>query len=408
LHDDQPPHRANDARTTLVDWLLGAGGDTPADVRAGMLHTLHENDHVALLCTVWTLTGAVALWWLAGNAWGGVCVAAELLLFPMRVRGSRAMAAPHDAGQPVRLARVLLTWVALLGALTALCMAQSDLRVLLIGTLLGCGFSGYVSSRWAAFPRLGVAGIAMLNVGMGIGLALSPLPPVAAMALVIPAGAAAFTVLLKLNHDVIRGALNAQAENRRLSMHDPLTGLPNRLMLRERLGGWCRDLDRPRPAGFAVLCLDLDGFKAVNDRYGHGDGDWLLRLVAERLAGTLRQGDTVCRTGGDEFVVLLAGAGLDGAVACAERILKTVGQPFVLDRAASACIGVSVGIALAPGHGATPDALLRAADDALYAVKRGGKSHWVVHGGQDAATDGDAAPGNSPGLDTPVPELLRH
>ncbi len=156
-----------------------------------------------------------------------------------------------------------------------------------------------------------------------------------------------------------------------LAHHDALTGLPNRTLFRERAEQAAAELGRGR--GFAVLCLDLDGFKTVNDTLGHAVGDQLLRAVAERLIACARSADTVARLGGDEFAVVQAGANDPGdAELLAGRVLEALGQPFELD-GHRVVVGASVGIALAPRDGAQSDRLLRCADTALYRAKAAGR-----------------------------------
>jgi diguanylate cyclase (GGDEF)-like protein len=124
---------------------------------------------------------------------------------------------------------------------------------------------------------------------------------------------------------------------------------------------------------YAVLALDLDGFKHVNDPYGHATGDELLRCAAGRLRNVLSSGDMAARLGGDEFAVLLtAGSGGEMAVSPAELIIREVSEPYQF-APKSIIINVSVGIAIAPGDG---DALMRAADDASYEAKRSGKGQY--------------------------------
>ncbi|MDP9828709.1 diguanylate cyclase domain-containing protein [Kineosporia succinea] len=159
--------------------------------------------------------------------------------------------------------------------------------------------------------------------------------------------------------------------------HDPLTGLPNRQVLNRRLGDALG-----APGTVAVLYVDLDGFKAVNDRLGHAAGDDLLVQVAERIAGCVRGSDVVARLGGDEFAVLLPRVGyLETARAIGERIVHTLAEPFTVE--GSSCrIGASIGIALS-GPQDTPDAvphLLNAADEAMYEAKRAGRGRVEVSG----------------------------
>jgi diguanylate cyclase (GGDEF)-like protein len=157
-----------------------------------------------------------------------------------------------------------------------------------------------------------------------------------------------------------------------MARHDSLTGLPNRVLLRERIE---EALARVSATGetLAVLCLDLDQFKAVNDTLGHPVGDVLLEAVAERIEIHLSEGDTVARLGGDEFAILQVGQlQPHGAKALAQRLVQCMPEPFFLD-GHKLNIGVSVGIALAPCDGLNVDSLLKCADLALYRAKAEGR-----------------------------------
>ncbi|MGH2896986.1 MAG: putative bifunctional diguanylate cyclase/phosphodiesterase, partial [Solirubrobacteraceae bacterium] len=160
--------------------------------------------------------------------------------------------------------------------------------------------------------------------------------------------------------------------------HDFLTGLPNRILLLEAVRSACEAVAScGRP--FALFLLDLDGFKAVNDRLGHAAGDELLRAVARRLAGSVREGDLLARLGGDEFTVLLADATVDTAAALAQRIIARLSAPFSVD-GVEAIVGASIGIALAPSAGEHADELLRHADMALYSAKAPGRGRYRFFG----------------------------
>ncbi|GAB6841242.1 diguanylate cyclase (GGDEF)-like protein [Methylorubrum rhodinum] len=163
----------------------------------------------------------------------------------------------------------------------------------------------------------------------------------------------------------------AEARIAHMARHDALTDLPNRLLLRERIEG-AITLAR-RDTGFAVLCLDLDNFKQVNDTLGHAVGDELLRAVAHRLRACLREVDTVARLGGDEFAVIQAGVESPAdAGTLARRIRDVVSAPYALTHH-SITVGVSIGIALAPSDGLEPDRLMQCADVALYRAKADGR-----------------------------------
>lgn len=161
----------------------------------------------------------------------------------------------------------------------------------------------------------------------------------------------------------------------RLAHHDPLTGLANRTAFHDRLHH-ALTLARRRPHQLAVLYIHLDGFKAVNDTLGHEKGDELLQVVARRIVHTVRDCDTVARLGGDEFVVLLEDCKLRPEEP-AERIIEALARPVSLGGDAVA-ISASVGVAVFPGHGREPDALLRAADAAMYRAKHAGKSRFSI------------------------------
>ncbi|WP_313166721.1 putative bifunctional diguanylate cyclase/phosphodiesterase [Massilia oculi] len=159
------------------------------------------------------------------------------------------------------------------------------------------------------------------------------------------------------------------------SFHDSLTGLPNRLLLLDRLGQATAQRERQR-AQVAVLFLDLDHFKEVNDTLGHAAGDRLLQVVAERLVASVREGDTVARVGGDEFVVMLVELHqLADAALVAEKIISAVSETCQIE-GSELHITPSIGMAIFPGDGGDPDTLLRNADIAMYHAKRDGGAHY--------------------------------
>ncbi|CDH46650.1 putative Diguanylate cyclase [Candidatus Contendobacter odensis Run_B_J11] len=161
-----------------------------------------------------------------------------------------------------------------------------------------------------------------------------------------------------------------------MAQHDVLTGLPNRNLLQDRYRQTLHRAERERQR-FAVLMLDLDGFKVVNDVLGHHRGDLLLQQVAERLLQCVRKTDTVCRQGGDEFVLLLGELGRwEDAARVAETVLKTINQPFALEQDEVAQVGVSIGIGCYPDDGTTLDALLKNADIAMYRAKAKGRNRY--------------------------------
>jgi len=173
---------------------------------------------------------------------------------------------------------------------------------------------------------------------------------------------------------LIRAGIHAEQTIRQLSLHDPLTGLANRRFLLENERHLIAGAKRSR-AQMAVLAVDLDAFKAVNDQYGHAAGDAVLVKSAERMKLLLREADVIARFGGDEFVIVLGQVDdAEAAREVARRVVESLRQPIPLAEGGTARIGASVGIAMCCDDGETLGDLLKKADAALYAAKREGKN----------------------------------
>lgn len=170
----------------------------------------------------------------------------------------------------------------------------------------------------------------------------------------------------------------------RMTYHDALTGLPNRRLLEDRL-------QMALPAAIragqrtALLFIDLDKFKPVNDQYGHAAGDWLLKQAALRMRHVLRAGDTVARMGGDEFVVLLpALPNAADAITAAEKLRLALERPFIHDSHGPIRISSSIGVALSPDHAREAGELLRFGDEAMYEAKKSGRNRVSLFSDQTA------------------------
>jgi diguanylate cyclase (GGDEF)-like protein len=171
-------------------------------------------------------------------------------------------------------------------------------------------------------------------------------------------------------HDDITGRLGAEARISYMAHHDALTDLPNRVLFHERLDD---ALKHTREEKIAVLCLDVDRFKGVNDALGHPIGDLLLSAVADRLRHCVRDSDTVARLGGDEFAIVQIGASQPtDATNLATRLIEAIGAPYELD-GHQVVVGMSIGIAIPPDDGTDPHQLLKNADMALYRAKADGR-----------------------------------
>jgi diguanylate cyclase (GGDEF)-like protein/PAS domain S-box-containing protein len=174
-------------------------------------------------------------------------------------------------------------------------------------------------------------------------------------------------------NELKRTELNLQ----HLATHDPLTGLPNRYLMTDRLSQTLGHAERTGTT-FAVLFVDVDNFKAINDARGHEFGDLVLQEVARTITSTVRASDTVARIGGDEFVIVLETLGrASDASVVADKILRSVARPFTLKRHKVATT-VSIGISVYPDNGSDAEVLLRSADYAMYLAKGQGKNRWTV------------------------------
>ena len=188
-------------------------------------------------------------------------------------------------------------------------------------------------------------------------------------------------------HEDITERLQAEAKISHMARHDVLTDLPNRMLFHD-----CLDdaLKHARDEKLAVLCLDIDHFKSVNDTLGHPIGDMLLKAVAGRLRNCVRDSDTVARVGGDEFAVVQAGASQPtDATTLATRLIETISAPYKLD-GHHVVVGLSIGIAIPPIDGNDPNQLLKAADMALYRAKSDGRGVFRFFEAGDGCADAGA------------------
>ncbi len=171
---------------------------------------------------------------------------------------------------------------------------------------------------------------------------------------------------------------NANQHLQFLATHDNLTGLPNRFLFFDRLDQAIRKSRRQKNR-FALLFIDIDDFKKVNDTYGHVTGDEVLQNVAKFLELTVRDSDTVARLAGDEFTVILDNVqSNDNVEAIVQKIVGAVSQPIKTEQA-EIVITVSIGVSLYPDHGEDTETLLRKADAAMYRIKDGDKNGYLLH-----------------------------
>ena len=251
--------------------------------------------------------------------------------------------------------------------------------------ILVCIIAGMIcggSLALSTLPRAVIAFATPIVGGSFIGLLLGAKQPIDYFIAPLLTTYSAAIILAGLSQgQQFAARVVAQAHAEALARHDPLTGLPNRVAFESALDTACQRLDKYGER-FALLYIDLDDFKVVNDRYGHQAGDQLLKQMAGRLSVCLREVDMLARLGGDEFVMIARGLSSSAdAATLADRLAEAFDGAFTLEGGNLEC-RASVGVALAPTDGATPNALINRADAALYAAKRerNGAFHLFAHG----------------------------
>ena len=305
-------------------------------------------------------------------ATGGVAVLARLCT--LLLYRAQARSGDLDASGAARLERIFaipyLAFAFAFGAFSARAMQVADTQshILVVGLVFGyaAGVAAGIFHRpWIALPSI-VLGVVPISV---VAL-LKPEPTYIGVGLLLLLFLAGGIQTMMRNHRAATAEITARRVFTKLARADALTGLENRLSLREAFENAV--LRVGRDGTLVVHCLDLDRFKAVNDTYGHPVGDELLRAVASRLRRLLRSGDVAARVGGDEFILLQASAQHPGeADLLARRIARTIAEPYSI-HGHQLSIATSVGYAIAPQHGRDLDELIACADEALIRVKREG------------------------------------
>jgi diguanylate cyclase (GGDEF)-like protein len=380
----------SEPRSPFFKWLVSSAQNLSADNRQILLANLFTRTASIVFASICEISVCATAYYLYPTAlyaaWG--CAVVALLIARLTLiwlsdrRSARNLPTPTSA---FLLASLL--WAVVFGIGTFLCNTSGDQTLFLLGNVCAVGVIGGLAGRNAGTPRLVLLQISFILGLLACGAALSPGSGKLVLLFQAPFCAAGFfTVALRSNRDIV-ALLLARESSHRLAHHDSLTGLPNRarineLLLERTAAGSLREDYR-----FAVLLIDLDGFKAINDSLGHAAGDQILQEAAIRLREVLTAGGLVGRQAGDEFVAITDGTASTRDVdLLADRIVKTLARPFALTEAL-VHIGASVGVSLYPEHASTGPQLLICADRALYAVKRSGKSAFAIFDAVRHASD---------------------
>ena len=374
----------------IIRWLVSGPKPQPnAIFRRLILHSQTKSRTLVLAVvatTIMTIIAALQTRATWAYAWVGIEIAFGVarylaLLNMLKEQSSGRL----TSGYTMYLG---LAWAVSFSTGCTLCVMTGEWPLVLLPGMVVAGLAGGISSRNAGTPRFGIAVICILIVPYTLAMIFSPIPNMYLVGLLLPAWIFGMAVLLFENYAVLLNLFLSEQENRWLANYDQLTGLPNRTMQQQCFSELLIGASRGSGRGsqpLTVLCLDLDGFKAANDRFGHAIGDSVLVVVAERLRNCVGDCDLIFRAGGDEFVILLPDTGAAEAVGVVQRITERIAEPMEFGGGISLQIGVSVGSATFPVDGMSADALLRAADHAMYTTKRRGQ-HRVAFSGPSHET----------------------
>ena len=359
----------------LLDYLIASPLTDDEFERDQLFQAILDRRVVILIGPASTVTLALMAIYFTGAWWPVLWIALDLFLTAARWK---VMIAALDASleKRQRSSKILVVlgaaWMLTLGVAVHLCLLAGNLALTVVVAIIVTGTASIVTSRNASTPRHALLMLLLIGLPFTLGLLRSPFDAMIVPAALIAVWISSLYLFMLQNHASMLRLVKAETAARRAAEIDDLTGLFNRMHFRERRA----QLDALGAAGdnrYCLLCIDLDGFKAVNDRHGHDAGDQLLRAVARRMKDKLRQGDTLFRIGGDEFVALLPSAKPDDCQLIADRLLGELSAPFELDNGVEVSVGASIGSACARPSLVGSQALLLAADNAMYRAKAAGK-----------------------------------
>jgi diguanylate cyclase (GGDEF)-like protein len=396
-----PEFRWGGALRGFTEWLVSSPQKQAPDIQRLLLYqSLTKSPTLVVSIMSSSLMAGIAVF-VTAAPWAYMWLLAELVLGGVRIPAMSAFVKAEAAGRHTD--GLVPIWA---GLISFIVMSVGASRSVISGEwplilMSGMGLAimiGAVSSRNAGTPRYAVLLICVLAAPFSLATLASPIPNLFLTAIQLPLYACGLIFVMFHNYKVLLNLHRSERENHRLAHDDQLTGLPNRFMNLKRFDELLAPLTSVsdnEQNGFTVFCLDLDGFKDVNDRFGHAAGDAVLVTLAGRLRNTVRIQDFVSRIGGDEFIILLPAISAADAAMIAERIIACVERPFDVGRDEPVRIGISIGGASAPQDGQTADALMRSADQAMYTAKRLGKGLFVAYGmpeteGTDLAPTADA------------------
>jgi diguanylate cyclase (GGDEF)-like protein len=361
--------------------LLGDLAQAPERVRARMLESIPTTTISLVFYSITLIVICATTVYISRAPWAWAWLIASIILIAWRAIHP---ALERRKGHAPPLVSIMISSglaMASFGFGCAQSIATGDIALTTMAMSGTMGVLAGLATRWAALPRAAI-----------LTMLLSVLPPM--VVLCTQGGAhilaaismgfvmlsiAAFTVH---NQEYLLAAITAEELHRRMAQTDHLTGLANRAELMHQMAAACATLPEGgspvRGRSFAVLYIDLDGFKAINDSHGHAAGDEVLQRVADCLRQVTGPDELVARIGGDEFVVMLWDGDALTARTVADEIIAAISREHLIGDGRALRVGCSVGVCIAPEQGRDPEVLLARADAALYEIKHQGKGQTGV------------------------------
>lgn len=383
----------------LTRWLTHSGPDTPADIRAALLASLFGTLPIFAGGVINTLMIAGVIAWRRPEPLYISWLLLEVVLAIVRVTILRAalQAAPKGGNTYTDIYVLLaLFWAFSVGYGVFITLLNGDwLAATLAGVSCGAMAGGICFRNYGA-PRL-VAAMIFLSLGpMCLGALFSGEVITAIVFIQIPFYLISMTIASHRLNRILVSTMLAERASKQRANEDALTGLANRTGLQVALERVCASA-RGQDSDAALLYMDMDDFKRINDTYGHAAGDQVLTTIAQRMRAMLRVDDVAARIGGDEFIVLVTGIDATAALRLGEHLLLDALQPIALADGTRVIVGMSIGISIISANNRSPQAALDSADAALYRAKaRGGRCCEIDGGGtaldEAPVTGDDSAP----------------
>ena len=362
-----------------LQWLVDAGKGVPSDVRTRLIANFFSSPSPLIVVALADLTVNLIAFVRHPNAFFMALVTADAILLALRATlllRTRGAVRNGKVTTPDLFLVSGIVWTALLGSGSALCVATLDPVLLFLSITSTMGIVSGIVSRNNFAPRLAFMQVALCVVPMQTVIPFLGEPLMMISFVICPLFLAGMMKTITSINGAYLAMMMAKRDSEERASHDALTGLWNRSGLMSALSR-ATSGGRAGTERIALLYVDLDGFKAVNDLLGHAAGDDLIRQAAARISGAVPANCLVARLGGDEFIIVVPVQDRPAALAIGDAVIEAVSRPYEMGALSVPPIGASIGIACSDRL-QTSEELLAEADAALYQAKNAGKGQCVL------------------------------